>query len=335
MMKYSYITLPEQVKTCSSISIAELAKKVNPGLRSALVILKGESIRKNFLKELAFSCTAGEYIPPNFESLTEKQKVLRLNKLAGEAYEISTFLLIARQISSKSDEQIIKEYSNRVIIIDEAHNLRLSSNKNLDVDIYYQIHRMLHLVNNRKIILLTATPMRDRPEEFATTMNLILPLNTQLLTGNDFMNKYFRDGKLLPKSSVELRNIIRGRISFLRSAESLLVRYFEGSTVKNYDIKYLHIVQSTMSSHQFKGYQEAYLKDIGSKSIEADLDDIIKEEENTDENQPSLYSDSRQASLFVFPDGTYGREGFKIPKQNDNAKGNFKYITKKEQKLCS
>ena len=63
-------------------------------------------------------------------------------------------------------------------------------------DIYKEMHRFLHLIENKKVLLLSGTPMKDRPEEISTIMNLILPTNQQLPTGKKFLNKYMENGKI-------------------------------------------------------------------------------------------------------------------------------------------
>lgn len=54
------------------------------------------------------------------------------------------------------------------------------------LNIYKQFHRFLHVVKDCKILLMSGTPMKDGVEEIASVMNLILPLNKQLITGDDF-----------------------------------------------------------------------------------------------------------------------------------------------------
>ncbi len=309
--------------TCLSIATAELIKNVNPFYKSTLVLVKGNTIKRNFIKELAFKCTKGQYIPENYNSLTKGEQVARLNKLVNKKYEIRTFEKFAKELTKYSDEHIKKEFSNRPIIIDEVHNIREHniSNKN-KLDVYKQVHRLLHLVNNRKILLLSATPMKDKPEEFSSIMNLILPIDMQLPSGKEFKEYYFDEDKLI--NIDELKNAIRGRISYLRSMESSVVKNIKGEIIR--DMKKIKIYPNEMSDFQHKFYTKAYNLDIGSgknlKNTEEDSDNEDEdsdeeEEEQKKENVQGLYDKSRQASLCVFPDGSYGSEGFK------------KYITQK------
>lgn len=315
-------------KTCSAINIAELALSMNPNLSRILVLVKGETFIKNFNNELAFQCTPGQYIPENYSKLTSKEKVIRLNKNIRSRYEVKTFYKFAQEITKDSDETIEKIYSNRVILIDEVHNIKDYEQKKKEkrVYVYKQLHRFLHLIKNRKIVLLSATPMKDNSNEFASIMNLILPLNMQLPTKKDFNNMFFTDDNKI-KNYDELRKYIRGRVSFLRSMETQLTKMNIGNKVNN--LKYTLVDLDKMSTFQSEIYESAFKKDTSVVSVkelsenseenilreksmieETDLESDNSSEEDSEDTKSGLYDNSRQASLFVFPNGKYGRDGF-------------------------
>lgn len=293
--------------TCSAVTISELSRSINPYLKPTLVLVKGGPIKRNFIRELATKCTKGKYIPDNYESLTKGEKVIRMNKLVSGSYDIHTFETFAKNVIDKgSDSYLTREYSDRVIIIDEAHNIRIQPKKKKKdrdtVDVYSSFHRFLHLLKNRKICLLTATPMRDRPEEFASIMNLILPLDEQLPTGKEFVDTFFKAGKITNKQ--KLKDKIRGRVSYVRSMESGIVKNFKGRVIR--DMKKIRVYDSTMSEFQTSGYIRAYNTDTGEDNV--NIEEIGEDDE--EKKTQGLYDKSRQASLFVFPDGSYGSEGF-------------------------
>lgn len=291
-------------KTCTSVNVSELAKELNPTLKRTLVLVKGGPLARNYIRELSSRCTAGKYIPENYNKLTKGERVTRTNKLVNKYYEIHTFETFAKNIISKNRDDILKrDYSNRVIIIDEVQNIRIQPKKKKEsLNVYECFHRFLHLLENRKILLMSATPMKDKPDEFASIMNLILPLNSQLPIGKGFNEEYFKGDKLINKT--KLKSIIRGRISYLRAMDSGLVKTFEGE-IKG-DMKKIKVNPSTMSDFQTESYNVAYNLDKG-KGKEIDLNEV---EEDDDKKGQGLYDKSRQASLFVFPDGSYGPEGF-------------------------
>lgn len=288
-------------KTCSAIATAELSKNIGTNYKQTLILVSGDTIRRNFIREIAFKCTKGEYIPKNYEISTKGEQVARLNKKIRNSYKILTFEIFTKMLNLLTPEQIEREYSNRVIIIDEIHNIRIhpeesSSKKQKRKDlkqqqklnIYKTFHTFLHLVKNRKILLLSATPMKDMPFEFSSVMNLILPLDQQLPEGNDFVKEYFENDKLIQQD--KLKSIVRGRISYLRSMETSLQKEFVGDLLKG-NLEYFNVVKHKMSDFQKQYYLNAFNKD------------------ERDEKQ-GLYDNSRQASLFVYPDGSYGKTGF-------------------------
>ena len=288
--------------TCTSITIAEHGRRINPSLKRTLVLVKGPPLRRNFIQELAFRCTGGKFIPDNYNTLTKGEKVVRMNRLINREYEIETFETFADKVSKYSLEYIEKVYSNRVIIIDEVHNIRIQPKKKKgdSVNVYDSIHRFLHHLSNRKIVLLSATPMRDRPEEFGSVMNLILPVDKQLPTGKEFVNKFFNSDQENHdlKNVQELRDSIRGRVGYIRSMEGGVLKVFKGELIGK--MKKIKVFSSQMSRFQTDAYTKAYTTDKGENN------DIIDVEENDDGQSHGLYAKSRQASLFVFPDGSSG-----------------------------
>jgi hypothetical protein len=313
-------------KTCLSVFVYEFARKfflqdsVDPAnVKKALVIVRGPNSKKNFIRELANVCTTGDYIPKNDEirqkdtdekkyvKLSPEKRYLRTLRLVRKHYEIETFIKFATELSKMSDERIRKMFSNTYIIIDEVHNLRYQPKK-ATVSLYEQYYRLLHLAENSKILLLSATPMRDQPEEIVSILNLLLPKDKNMDI-NMFKSKFLNsDGMLLRKKSRELSSLFKGHISYVRSMESTAKRIFVGQIVK--PMKYIFTTTHEMSDFQRKEYMKAW-----NKEKEKDEDDIssISDADDDDEDEQGekqgLYEKSRQASLFVFPDGTYGSDG--------------------------
>lgn len=291
-------------KTGVSIAVAELLKRQyennrHNNINKALVLLKGKTMIDNFIQELVFTNTPGQYIPENYDNLTEQEKIRRINKLIGKFYNFDTFEVFAKKINDMNDSKIIQEYSNRLIIIDEAHNITES--------VYTAFHRMLHLAQNCKILIMTATPMKDKPEEIALLLNLILPANRQLPTGENFIREYLiklKENRYQVNSSKRdlLKTYFKGRLSFLKPQTSDVIRSYQGTKLGDLD-KFL-VNSQYMSSFQSQSYLEAFSKDTKT-------DDV-------DKKGKGIYSNSIQASLFVYPDGSYGSTGFE------------KYIQKKE-----
>lgn len=287
-------------KTCTSIGAIEQIKEENGTIDGAVIFASGDKMLDNFKMEIALKCTSGQYRPDDYDSLTHRENITRINKLVSNFYDIkdNTFTKFSQNVIGKlSDEEIINRYSNKILVIDEVHNLRIHDNKEESTR-YNNFHRFLHLVKNCKIILLSGTPMVNDPNEIASVMNLILPMEHQLPDGDDFIKKYMtKDNNILKVKEEEKNNLkkyFKGRVSYLTSMESEVNKIYKG--YKNVgNLEHLVVYQNIMSEYQIKGYIKAYNKDVSDKE-----EDIIK----------GFKNNSREASLFVYPQEMWGSAGF-------------------------
>lgn len=290
-------------KTCSAIGAIELIRSENSTIDGAIILAKGKTVLRNFTDELVFKCTGGKYVPENYKNLTENEQVRRINKKIRSFYSFNTFGVFAKKLKNKSDGDITEEYSNKIIVIDEVHNLRIQDKED-SIEIYPQYFRFLHLLKNCKVILMSGTPMKDTPDEIASVMNLILPVKDVLPTGDDFIEEFLekKDGAYIVRENKvdELKRKFKGRISFLREMQSTVKRDYLGE--KNVGgLKHFVVDVDTMSSFQSKVYVEAFETKKPDKSELA----------HPTKKKGGPYLDARYAALFVFPDKSYGPDGFK------------------------
>jgi len=297
----------EELTTTNIVLKKELAKnRIESAIfKGVLVFARGENLINNLIKELTEKCTDGKYLPTEWD--TSRERDIRIKKKISSYYKFFTFERFAKDLSVQSDDYILSNYSNRIIIIDEVHNLRLQPKKKLVksdyVNIYKQFWRLLHKTYGCKILLLSGTPMKDQSEEIAGIMNLLLPEDKQLPVKKPFQEEYLverskNNNKIFTVNDdkkEELKKIFKGYVSYLRSMVSSVKKEFIGKQLG--DLEHFIVDQDNMSEHQTKYYKEALSKDI--------------KENGDDLSKTGVYSSSRQASLFVFPDGSYGSVGFK------------------------
>ena len=300
-------------KSCSAVGAIEQIKSEGGGFRGALYLATGETLINNFIDEIIFKCTDGRYIPENYDELSDLEKVHRKKKAIKDYYTLNTFETFAKELTKFSDDIIRKRYNNMIIIIDEVHNLRIQENEE-GFNLYKQFWRFLHTVEDCKILLMSGTPMRDGIDEIASVMNLILPETKQLPTGQVFLNEYFiKSGqdsyKIKENMKNYLKNIFKGRISYLKTMQSGINKVFVGNHEGG--LKHFKVVNDEMSDFQTEVYLKAYNDDnLGQKGV---------------------YLSSRQASLFVFPDGSYGSKGFeKYIVKTKTRTGGFRYSMNNE-----
>uniref|UniRef100_A0A6C0LZ31 Helicase ATP-binding domain-containing protein n=1 Tax=viral metagenome TaxID=1070528 RepID=A0A6C0LZ31_9ZZZZ len=322
------ILLVHEVGTGKTLSSQLVVENFNKHGNRALVLVRGDILVRNFKDELATRIK--KYVPPNASLLSKDTYTRRRDKLINESYEIDTFRVFLKGVYNRAD-YVRENYSNRVIIVDEVHNLRIQEGKKAKETktLYNMIHWFLHTVVNCRIVLLTGTPMWDRTNEIASLMNLMLPMDKQLPTGKEFDDHFFNDGILVNEE--ELLDAFRGRVSYVRQMITIADRIREGrknpwEDDKYYEwaaqaqepvdeddspwLKYFKIVPSIMSDFQYEALAESYTKQkeglskvaaarVAKKSGEGAVYDTSKGAVG------SFHRLSRNASLFVFPDGSY------------------------------
>jgi len=294
-------------KTCTAVAIAQYFRRIYEeqgiGLKKALVLARGKTLLDNFKNELVNVCTTGEYIPDDVDTLTPQKVVTRTNKLIKEFYSLKTFDKIMKELSLLSDQGIIEQYSDTLVIIDEVHNLRIIDETSPN-RAYIQIYRLLHTANNIRAILMSGTPMQDTPQEIASVLNLILPEKYELPIGSVFKTEYLERNNdniwtIKPSMRDRFRSRIVGRISYLRRVDDDRISVVYQGQVITPPLLHTKVVNSTMSEFQSSIYRLAFESD-GGKSV------------NISDNRPrtGFYSHSIQANLFVYPDGSFGTMRF-------------------------
>ena len=317
--------------TCAAVGAIEQIRKENSSIKGAIILAKGKGLLDNFKSELVEKCTKDTYIPEKFDFLTERQKIIRTNKLVEEYYTFNTFYQIAKSLTNMSDEFIINKFSNTIIVIDEVHNIRLKDEDitkvDKKIDVYKQIHNLVHLVKNCKILLMSGTPIKDKITEFADIVNLLVPIDKQLPEKRQtFIDSYFNYNKALPnlqrdyilkeEKTKELKSLLKGKVSYLRSMSYQIKKEYMGNK-KVGELEYFIVNEIPMDEFQ----SDVYIRTFQDTS---DTDsDIIKSGK-----EDNIYIESRESSLFVFPDGTYGSKGFaKWIKKSDTSITGKKKVT--------
>lgn len=135
-------------KTCTSIIVSENLKTT----RNILVLLPG-ALRSNFSQSLI----SGECFTKNYKNMNNIQK----------KYTIITYN--ANNTVQKLDE--LGSIDNFLIVIDEAHNLikNIVNQSKIGISIY----KKLRDAKNIKIVLLTGTPIVNKPFEAAIIGNML------------------------------------------------------------------------------------------------------------------------------------------------------------------
>jgi hypothetical protein len=207
-------------KTCSSITIAESYKNLVAENSKKVLVILSKSVKSNFIREIHDvargynQCTGSDYLNYDFFSSLDKKKKSVLS-LIDKFYDLMTYGKFRNEIIKELDTYGIDKYqynqpipselikwidlifSNRVIIVDEVHNLKkyktdreeeitlerydedeLTSENSIkkikDFKPYDALELILKYSRNVKLVMLSATPMYHKPREIISLYNLLL-----------------------------------------------------------------------------------------------------------------------------------------------------------------
>lgn len=279
-------------KTCTAVRIGEEWKYYRK-----IMVLVPASLVGNFRNELRTSCAGNNYL-----SAQERQLLKTLHPTSKEY----------KEIIEKSDERIDKYYNiysyhkfinlckegkmnlkNTILMIDEVQNM-VSEDGSFYNELYDQIH---NAPNDLRIVLLSATPMFDKPKEIALTMNL-LRLPKEIPVGTEFDKTFldvrtFSDGteNYKVKNMDKFKDYIKGFISYYRGAPAYV-----------YPEMTLKYVKCEMSEFQYSAYKTVLNSEKKSRKI---VSDSIN-------NMPNdFFIGTRMISNIAFPNKKINEEGFK------------------------
>ena len=207
---------PGTGKSCLMAGVAEFFR-FSGQFKKVIILESGQSTSSEIVKQIAFRCTNGEYIPEDGRKQMDQTLFFkRVRKLVGQWYSIHNYMAFSQSLSRLTDEEIVNEYSHTLIFLDEVHSITNFTGS--DASMYKNIHRLLHLVRGCKIVLLTATPMVNSVDQIAPLMNLILPIDNQMPTEMDYGNVSFE----------YMEPFFRGRISYTRTMQGNAIPRYNG-----------------------------------------------------------------------------------------------------------
>ena len=195
-------------KTCTAIQVAE-EYILRPEFQDKKVfVVASAAVQDNFRKELfeinrvkideiagtmeSKQCTGRRYLdmllriesePKNWNNPDTREKLQRTaDKIINEFYEFSAYNSFGNLIASKlggTEKDIDREwvhanFDNRLLIIDEAHNIRESKDDGGIKGVTRAMENLVKTADGLVLAFLTATPMYDTFEEIIFYMNLFL-----------------------------------------------------------------------------------------------------------------------------------------------------------------
>lgn len=248
-------------KTCAAIQAAEAYLEVYP--RQKVLIVAPKNIQQGFYKTIfdinrvvlgkseqepntSLQCTMDLYmqLSGTLYSRDLKEIERKVKRIIDSRYEIYGYVAFANRVKSilsklpESENEetqrqletlaIQKEFSYRMLIIDEAHNLRDATAAEIEEDIDTTLEEeqkqgkqltpylrsVLELSEGMKLLLMTATPMFNNVREIIFLLNLLLLNDKKILIQEGQV--LTKDGSLVDGASDVLRPVANAYISFMR-----------------------------------------------------------------------------------------------------------------------
>jgi len=287
-------------KTCTAISIAEKWKD-----KRKIIVVVPASLIGNFRTELRSQCAKNSYLT------NEERKKLKIYHPSSVEY---------KQIIKKSDERIDEYYNiysynkfvekaenneinlrNSLLIVDEIQNMVSEEGKYYTV-LYDIIHNS---PNNLRVILLSATPMFDKPVEIALTMNL-LKIPFEFPTGREFELLFTQ--KVVNNKTGEVYYKAKNLDIFKERIKGY-VSYYRGAPPYAFPRSIIKYVKCEMSEFQYNSYVRVLKSEEKKNNME--LRKLNKISKGDIINLPNdFYLGTRFISNVAFPNKMSGEAGF-------------------------
>lgn len=300
-------------KTCSAITVAKEMRTYlkQLGITQRIIVVASPNVQENFKLQLfderklklvdglwnLRACTANKYLkeinPMSMKGFSKEKVVRQIKNIISNSYLFLGYIEFANYITKKSavDEEdpkkhkkemirrLKKFFNNRLVIIDEVHNIRISDDKQ-DKRVAQELFKLVKYVDNLRLLFLSATPMYNSYKEVIWLLNVMnLNDNRSTIEIGDVFDKQGNllispDGTNIGEET--LRRKSTGYVSFVRGENPYTFPYrifpslfsisntFKELTYPRKQLNGKEIVQSlehldvyvnTCGSFQEKGYK--------------------------------------------------------------------------------
>ena len=291
-------------KTCSAIGIAEEMRDYlkQMGISQRIIVVASPNVQENFKLQLfderklklidgiwdLRACTGNKFLkeinPMNMRGLAKETVSKQIKRIINNAYIFMGYIELANYIQNKSKigdgenkakskKRLQKIFNNRLIIIDEVHNIRTTEteendNKRVSADLL----KLVKSVENLRLLLLSATPMFNTYKEIIWLLNLMnindkrpqMELRDVFDANGNF--KIDEQGNPVGQELFERR--ATGYVSFVRGENPYTFPYriwpaqfAEGKTFKQ--IEYPRLQLNNKPIIQSLEHVDVYLSEIG------------------------------------------------------------------------
>ena len=310
-------------KTCVGVAIGEKFKPQVQRYGTQIYILVPGPLLKENWKNSFIECTGDTYLRTHenllFLNDEEKEKIKKQAILnAQQYYKIMSYKSFYRKVLGekivekkvvdgkmkstykKTDDgeferdigiDVLDNLNNSLIIVDEAHNLTGNAYGEA-------LKKIIKNSINLKVILLTATPMKNLGDDIVELLNFLRPIDSQIERDLIFTSAKNHTMELKPGGLEYLKKMAHGYVSHLRGADPMTFAEKVDMGIKPKGLIFTRICPCFMEKFQLEAYYQA-------KKLAIDEADALDRK-------------SEAVANFVFPGldetrkkliGLYGRDG--------------------------
>ena len=319
-------------KTCSSIGIAEEMRSYmkQVGITQRIIVIASPNVQSNFRTQLfdesklkadnglwnlntcIGSALLKEINPTNLTDIPKEKIINQINAIINNYYVFMGYTEFANYIQKKTSvaeysgysvsdikkietSRIKKIFNNRLIIIDEVHNIR-NTDENKNKRIGELLMKVALKSDNLRLLLLSATPMYNNYKEIIWLVNL-MNANDKRATikedqvfdkkGNFIKERATEDGKIIEGGRELLERKLIGYVCYVRGENPYTFPYriypSDFSPEKTFGqieypkvqmnekpienpLQYIPVYNTSIGEYQQKGY-EFIMNNLRNKSV--------------------------------------------------------------------
>ena len=237
----------------------KLLKEINPmnmkGLTKEKVISQIKNLINTYYIFLGYVQFANYIIKTmNYSEEVKKQKFEKDETLTGRKKnksKIQTLKDIKIELNSRIIKRLQNEFNNRLIIIDEVHNIR-KTNDNENKKVAINLELLVKSAQNMRFLLLSATPMYNNYKEIVWLLNL---MNTNDRRGRIEVKDIFdKNGNFKEKGEDILIRKATGYVSFVRGENPYTFPYrvYPSEFAKEHTFPYIKYPSYQMNLQKIK-----------------------------------------------------------------------------------
>ena len=286
-------------KTCSSIGIAEEMRKYMKqiNMQKKILIIASPNVQNNFKLQLfderklinenglwnINSCIGESLIneinPTSLHNIKRDKVITQINALITHNYSFKGYSEFANYIKKrisidensglsleerkKLEIKKIKEiFNNRLIIIDEVHNIRPIQDNNEHKRLSILLPKICKYADNIRMLLLSATPMYNNYNEIIWLVNLMNMVDKRSKITEDMV--FDKKGNLLPER-VDKRGVtLESGYDLLKRKLTGYVSYIRGENPYTFPYR---IYPKDFTTDNLLDYNNYYTKQMNDKNI--------------------------------------------------------------------